>query len=129
MKKYWADKWIKALESGEYKQTKGCLRKKLKDDTLGYCCLGVLEDICGTRWVRLEHRPDFAPVHEESNNSSLSNKTRAKTNIRTTSAEYYGDRYKSLVALNDGMSTAEGALPAKRFPAIAKIIKKHWKEL
>ena len=32
--------WIKALRSGEYKQTKECL-----NDGVGYCCLGVLCDI------------------------------------------------------------------------------------
>lgn len=34
-------KWIEALESGKYKQTKSCLRD-FKD---GYCCLGVACDI------------------------------------------------------------------------------------
>lgn len=29
-------KWIAALDSGEYEQTKGCL-----EDRKGYCCLGV----------------------------------------------------------------------------------------
>ena len=32
--------WIEALNSDEYKQTKGCLR-----DSTGYCCLGVLTDL------------------------------------------------------------------------------------
>jgi hypothetical protein len=31
------EKWVAALRSGEYKQTKGYLRNKK-----GYCCLGVL---------------------------------------------------------------------------------------
>jgi len=33
-------RWIEALNSDEYKQTKGCLR-----DSTGYCCLGVLTDL------------------------------------------------------------------------------------
>jgi hypothetical protein len=37
MKKEIADKWIEALESGKYKQTKGALK-----DSKGHCCLGVL---------------------------------------------------------------------------------------
>lgn len=45
MKKYKMDKkikekWVKALRSKKYKQTRG----SLKDDS-GYCCLGVLCDI------------------------------------------------------------------------------------
>jgi len=42
MKKEIAEIWIKELESGKYKQTKGVLKK---DDS--YCCLGVLCQISG----------------------------------------------------------------------------------
>lgn len=45
-------KWLEALRSGEYKQTKENLR-----DGNGFCCLGVLCDLHakerGTNWVRL----------------------------------------------------------------------------
>lgn len=34
------ERWVKELRSGNYKQTKDCL----KDDD-GYCCLGVLTDL------------------------------------------------------------------------------------
>lgn len=40
MKKEIADRWIEALESGEYKQTTGALR-----NSKGFCCLGVLCDL------------------------------------------------------------------------------------
>lgn len=40
MKQEVKKKWIKALRSGEYKQT----RERLKDNK-GYCCLGVLCDL------------------------------------------------------------------------------------
>lgn len=40
MRKSVKEKWLKALRSGEYKQTQGVLR-----DENGYCCLGVLCDI------------------------------------------------------------------------------------
>lgn len=35
-----AKKWVDALRSGEFKQTKGCLQ-----DADGYCCLGVACDL------------------------------------------------------------------------------------
>lgn len=35
------EKWLTALESGEYKQTTGQLRAKERN-SYGYCCLGVL---------------------------------------------------------------------------------------
>lgn len=42
------DKWLEALRSGEYEQTKGKLYKSpefvdLHGGTVGYCCLGVLQ--------------------------------------------------------------------------------------
>jgi len=37
------DRWIKALRSGEYKQTRGALRKSNGEPS--YCCLGVLCNI------------------------------------------------------------------------------------
>ena len=40
MKQEIKDRWVKALESGEYDQTKGYLH-----DEDGYCCLGVLCEI------------------------------------------------------------------------------------
>jgi len=42
--------WVKALRSGDYAQTDGCLRNEH-----GYCCLGVLSDVCrpitGGEWA------------------------------------------------------------------------------
>lgn len=35
-------KWVEALRSGEYRQTRGCLH-----DHKGYCCLGVACDLYG----------------------------------------------------------------------------------
>jgi hypothetical protein len=38
-------KWVSALRSGEYPQTK----RSLRNDE-GFCCLGVLCDVMGGRW-------------------------------------------------------------------------------
>lgn len=37
-----AQKWVKALRSGRYKQGKMALRTKTKNGTVRHCCLGVL---------------------------------------------------------------------------------------
>lgn len=44
MKKSLADKWVKALRSGEYKQGAAVLKDH---GTNTYCCLGVLAEIIG----------------------------------------------------------------------------------
>ncbi len=45
MKSEIKQKWLAALRSEEYKQTKHGLKRKLDDGSFGYCCLGVLCDI------------------------------------------------------------------------------------
>lgn len=58
MIKYWADKWVEALRSGEYGQTNGRLFRSeegnacsdkdcetCKASPAGYCCLGVLTEV------------------------------------------------------------------------------------
>jgi hypothetical protein len=47
--------WLKALRSGEYKRTKGQLRKtNHSGEVTGFCCLGVLQDLAtkdgGDKW-------------------------------------------------------------------------------
>src|SRR3954468_6246696 len=39
-------KWVEALRSGEYKQTQNYLK-----DPTGYCCLGVLAEVCGMKII------------------------------------------------------------------------------
>lgn len=47
-------KWVRALRSGEYKQTTGVLRRTDTPGLDGYCCLGVLCDLAGVTWVQDE---------------------------------------------------------------------------
>lgn len=44
------EKWVAALRSGKYLQGQGALRQ-LVNGELRYCCLGVLCDVAGARWV------------------------------------------------------------------------------
>ena len=41
-----AMKWVSALRSGKYKQTKGALK-----DEHGFCCLGVLHEVMGVKAI------------------------------------------------------------------------------
>jgi hypothetical protein len=46
-------KWVAALRSGDYQQTKGFLRyDDLSSINSGYCCLGVWLDLQGVIWER-----------------------------------------------------------------------------
>lgn len=54
------EKWIRALESGEYKQTKGVLH-----DGVGWCCLGVACDVLGIRHAKADGRYQFDGVTGE----------------------------------------------------------------
>jgi len=53
-------KWLEALRSGEYPQTRGCLH-----DEHGFCCLGVLSDLYARktkdgRWGKLDDKGGMA---------------------------------------------------------------------
>ena len=39
------EKWLSALESGEYKQTKSALARESKNGKRSFCCLGVACDV------------------------------------------------------------------------------------
>lgn len=50
MKVEWKDKWLKALRSGKYTQTRGVLNRTIESSErsgtpVGMCCLGVLCDV------------------------------------------------------------------------------------
>ena len=45
------EEWVRALESGEYKQTDNTLRRMRPDGTYTYCCLGVACDILVKRGI------------------------------------------------------------------------------
>lgn len=46
MRKEIKDKWLEALKSGKFIQTIGKLRRE-EDGEVSYCCLGVLDKLCG----------------------------------------------------------------------------------
>lgn len=98
MEKKLKAKWVKALRSGRYQQTKGFLH-----DEKGYCCLGVLCRLMGAEKKELMHR-DFP------SNIGL------KPGIP-------GSIIKKLARLNDGPSS--DISKRKSFPQIADYIEKN----
>jgi hypothetical protein len=67
MQKEWAQRWVRALVSGRYPQTKHCLR-----DGIGYDPLGVLADISGLGYYSdfpveggEEHKPRGFLLYED----------------------------------------------------------------
>jgi hypothetical protein len=96
------EKWLEALESGEYKQT----YYKIYDDSRGepkYCCLGVVCEVAGKNLNRIK--------------SGLLPKSLAKFLELTTAGAFKapvkikGREYRHLAALND--------MGKFRFPTIA----------
>jgi len=55
MNKLIADKWVKALRSGEYKQTQNML-----EDNNSFCCLGVLCKLGQAEGIDVILRPEIA---------------------------------------------------------------------
>lgn len=97
-------KWIDALQSGEYPQTGGALR-----DEIGFCCLGVACDVSGLgEWQRTKRRNSASygysyQVNEESEAGALPNAVREWLGLRLADGEYTTRLGKSatLAELND----------------------------
>jgi hypothetical protein len=123
MKQDIADKWVKALRSGEYTQGKGALLVK-NNDGLSFCCLGVLCELYrqenqNSRWSQRVHGSSFFEDHRTGENvaavlpSSVMEWAgiRASTGAFTTPVSLF-----SLSGLNDKGSS---------FFEIAKIIEEN----
>ncbi len=54
-------KWVKALESGKFKQAKGTLKRVHGEDS-AYCCLGVLREICPQVYIGEKREPKLLPL-------------------------------------------------------------------
>lgn len=105
------EKWLNALRSGEYQQTRGFLRT-----SEGFCCLGVLCDLyakeTGTEWG--EYQGKFKNSSFLGEIATLPPKVIKWSGI--VQANPYFENVGSLVSLND-----EG----KEFPEIADVIEEY----
>lgn len=108
MKKQIADKWVKALRSGEYEQGKSQLRNKF-DNT--YCCLGVLCEISKKGFI--------------DSNWNLSKEIQTWAGMATSNGsledKIHYTKSTDLTILND--------IDNMSFDEIADIIQMTWKEL
>lgn len=129
MKKAIATRWIKALNSGTYKQGKTRLRTDARfsgfatDDR--YCCLGVLCDLYDRDRKKQKRKSVLIKQSDGSHtyggcNSYLPKAVQTWSGIRSSNGylSYIGNRYTSLDVLNDGDFLSSG----KTFKQIAKII-------
>jgi len=120
MKKSIMKKWITALKSGKYKQTRGTLKGKR-----GYCCLGVLCDIHDdTKWTQ-----DVCGFNGYGNGleeGGLTNTVKKWAGVNTTNGDVDG------MIIRNGDSLSLVHLNDKRhwgFKKIAKFIEKNYKKI
>lgn len=123
-------RWVEALESGDYPQTIGTLHRNLSDDPdvpVGYCCLGVLCDLAVREGIIREHRhgsySNFGSLDDESE-SGLPERVMEWAGFDGSYPEVYvtavghTPRYTPLVELNDTHGWD--------FGRIAAVIREEW---
>jgi len=121
MKKSWAMKWVKALRSGKYKQGKEYLKREDR-----YCCLGVLCELTGNKFVKMDwyDKENVYYIKKSKGNeeTTLSPSIMKKVGMCSDKGDNYNldSNHSSLVDMNDS---------GKSFKQIANYIKKHWKDL
>lgn len=121
MKRSIARKWAAALESGDYKQTTGQLRKNGS-----FCCLGVL---CN---LHAQEHPEIAKKQKKAT-EYLGAEIDLPLEVETWAGMYTCDGGFSGFKLNDVVG-ANSLVDLNdtyqwNFKKIAKVIRKHWKEL
>ncbi len=52
-------KWVEALRSGKYKQTRSALIETREDGARAFCCLGVLCDSAGALWESVDEERGY----------------------------------------------------------------------
>jgi hypothetical protein len=129
MKPEYKERWIKALESGEYQQGAGALKVDVTSDTskpcFSFCCLGVLADLVkdeipGARWgntpIDEQGQFDFIGPNDTEGGVLPWDVMELVGLTSSNPTVLHGDEIVSLAGLNDGGTT---------FARIATIIKEH----
>lgn len=132
MKKKYADKWVKALRSGKYSQT----RLRLKNSSNSYCCLGVLcevvKDEVGGVWKSSGSKCKEFVIEGGPTKSDSVDDTHLPASVQKLvglkSPEGAGviavknkEEFDCLIAMND-----KGRMT---FKEIALVIEKNWRKL
>lgn len=127
MNKTVKEKWINALTSGEYKQTKDVLCRINSDGSKSYCCLGVLTDLyqkecdTNTELKKLEESIEFPTSPSEkcigygdlsrtvliSNQGTLSNSVVEWSELSNRRGYFNDGEHNSLSRQNDNGKTFE----------------------
>ena len=131
MNKVVADKWIEALRSGKYAQTRGTLCRSICEST-SHCCLGVLTEIAiehGLKVEKTRYEKDKNIVVYNGNAAFLPMNVQAWAEIKNVDGmmfggegieadiEIGGKKYASLAQANDD---------GKTFDEIADVLEANW---
>ena len=122
MKQSIMKKWVAALRSGEYRQTTGSLTVISGAEDRGFCCLGVLTDLCAKNFdLPLEEllslKKDGGICGDVEKWSGM---VSAFGDLPKMASAEYSVKHKSLADLNDA-----GA----GFSRIADVIEENWEKL
>lgn len=120
MKQAIMKKWVKALRSGKYWQSRGSLK-----GFRGYCCLGVLCDISGLgSWEKKDGNRVYIPGGDKGDYAILPEMVRKWAGLKESDGtiRLAGARSKTTLAdMNDH--------ERKNFQQIADVIEKNWRRL
>lgn len=121
MKKKIAGRWVEALRSGKYSQTREQLRCDEPHGSLpaGFCCLGVL---CDLHDPNLWEGESYWFANGMRENGTLPPTVKEWAGMQSADGRIgpWGKALGNLAAMNDAGST---------FPQLADLIEQHWEAL
>jgi hypothetical protein len=113
-------KWLAALESGEYAQSKDMLC-----DGNGFCCLGVACDVLGAKFQAPQNGSKAYRFGPQLNVTFLPNSIRARLKLNSEEGHIVGDRDYSVGKVKFCGSLAEANDLGVKHKTIARFIRHH----
>ena len=120
MKREIGEKWIAALESGEYMKGTGKLCLVESSGHTTFCCMGVLAELAIGDGVEVEKIWNDTFAQYQGELAFLPHVVRDWAGLKTTNGAYKDEKEYSLVELND---ESDG------FEPVIEIIRNHLEEL
>lgn len=115
LKPEFKEKWIAALESGDFHQARGVLKERNTD---GYCCLGIACVVAGAKFVFPENGRYFIAVRD---GITISFEDTTLSNLLKKEIGLSSEEEKTLYRMNDGLD----GNPKRSFLEIANWIREN----
>ena len=134
MKKTVMKKWVKALRSGKFKQTKNRLKRTNAQGKVNHCCLGVLCELYNDEMIKNKKEKLQETTQSSYDEKQVTHSFDGIDDVLPKKVMNWSGLYNCEGGINDPTKCYELSLSemndaGKRFITIANFIEKNWETL